>query len=77
MRRLLRDSSASDVFSTPPGVDMTELFFPMLIMSDPRRHTPLHHLVSKAFTPRRIAGLDAHIQTLVDDLLDQVSGGGT
>ena len=50
---------------------MTELFLPMLIMSDPPRHTQLRHLVSKAFTPRRIAGLEAHIQTLVDDLLDQ------
>lgn len=64
-------SSASGIFPTPPGVDMTELFLPMLIMSDPPRHTQLRHLVSKAFTPRRITGLEAHIQTLVDDLLGQ------
>jgi cytochrome P450 len=70
-------SSASGIFPTPPGVDMTELFLPMLIMSDPPRHTQLRHLVSKAFTPRRIAGLEAHIQALVDDLLDQASGDGT
>lgn len=63
-------SSASGIFPTPPGVDMTELFLPMLIMSDPPRHTQLRHLVSRAFTPRRIAGLEAHIQILVDDLLD-------
>lgn len=70
-------SSASGIFPTPPGVDMTQLFLPMLIMSDPPRHTQLRHLVSKAFTPRRIAGVEARIQTLVDDLLDQVSGAGT
>jgi hypothetical protein len=64
-------SSASGIFPTPPGVDMTDLFLPMLIMSDPTRHTQLRHLVSKAFTPRRIAGLETHIQTLVDDLLDK------
>jgi cytochrome P450 len=64
-------SSASGIFPAPPGVDMTELFLPMLIMSDPPRHTQLRHLVSKAFTPRRIAGLETHIQTLVDDLLDK------
>ncbi|WP_148615812.1 cytochrome P450 [Nocardioides rubriscoriae] len=64
-------SSASGIFPTPPGVDMTELFLPMLIMSDPPRHTQLRQLVSKAFTPRRIAGLGAQIQTLVDDLLDE------
>jgi cytochrome P450 len=40
-------------------------------MSDPPRHTQLRHLVSKAFTPRRIAGLETHIHTIVDDLLDQ------
>lgn len=71
-----RYSSASGIFPTPPGVDMTELFLPMLIMSDPPRHTQLRHLVSKAFTPRRIAGLEAHIQTLVDDLLDQTPEAG-
>jgi cytochrome P450 len=70
-------SSASGIFPTPPGVDMTQLFLPMLIMSDPPRHTQLRHLVSKAFTPRRIAGVEARIQTLVNNLLDQVSGAGT
>ena len=64
-------SSASGIFPTPPGVDMTELFLPMLIMSDPPRHTQLRHLISKALTPRRIAGLEPHIQVLVEDLLDQ------
>jgi cytochrome P450 len=70
-------SSASGIFPTPPGVDMTELFLPMLIMSDPPRHTQLRHLVSKAFTPRRIAGLETGIQTIVDDLLDQAPAAGT
>lgn len=70
-------SSASGIFPTPPGVDMTQLFLPMLIMSDPPRHTQLRHLVSKAFTARRIAGLETHIQTLVHDLLDQTPETGT
>jgi cytochrome P450 len=70
-------SSASGIFPTPPGVDMTQLFLPMLIMSDPPRHTQLRHLVSKAFTPRRIAGLETHIHTIVDDLLEQASNSGT
>ena len=70
-------SSASGIFPTPPGVDMTELFLPMLIMSDPPRHTQLRHLISKAFTPRRIAGLETRIQALVDDLLDQAPDTGT
>ncbi|MDO3398127.1 hypothetical protein ABKW28_16285 [Nocardioides sp. 31GB23] len=53
---------------------MTELFLPMLIMSDAPRHTQPRHLVSKAFTARQIARVEARVQTLVNDLLDQVSG---
>ncbi len=64
-------SSASGIFPTPPGVDMTKLFLPMLIMSDPPRHTQLRQIASRAFTPRRIAALEPHIKTLVKDLLDQ------
>jgi hypothetical protein len=69
-------SSASGIFPTPPGVDMTELFLPMLIMSDPPRHTQLRQIVSRAFTPRRIAALEPHIETLVKDLLDQTPEAG-
>ncbi|WP_370200978.1 cytochrome P450 [Aeromicrobium sp.] len=69
-------SSASGIFPTPPGVDMTELFLPMLIMSDPPRHTQLRQIVSRAFTPRRIASLEPHIETLVKDLLDQTPEAG-
>lgn len=65
-------SSASGVFPTPPGVDMTEMLLPMLVMSDPPRHTQLRQLVSKAFTPRRIAALDTAIHTVVDELLERI-----
>lgn len=70
-------SSASGIFPTPPGVDMTELFLPMLIMTDPPRHTALRKIVSKAFTPRRIVALEPHIHAIVDDLLDQAPGTGS
>ncbi|MDI6912551.1 cytochrome P450 [Nocardioides sp.] len=69
-------SSASGIFPTPPGVDMTELFLPMLIMSDPPRHTQMRQLVSKAFTPRRMTELESSIQTVIDDLLDQIPDTG-
>ena len=70
-------SSASGIFPTPPGVDMTQLFLPMLIMTDPPRHTALRKIVTKAFTPRRIAELEPHIHTIVDDLLnDSPDSGG-
>ena len=69
-------SSASGIFPTPPEVDMTQLFLPMLIMSDPPRHTALRTIVSKAFTPRRIAELEPHIHAIVDDLLRQAPDSG-
>jgi cytochrome P450 len=69
-------SSASGIFPTPPGVDMTQLFLPMLIMTDPPRHTQLRQLVSKAFTPRRIAELETSVRLIVDDLLDDTPATG-
>ena len=69
-------SSAAGIYPTPPGVDMTELFLPMLIMSDPPRHSELRHLVGRAFTPRRIAGLDSGIHAVVRDLLAEVPRAG-
>lgn len=45
----------------------------VLIATDPPEHSRLRRLVSRAFTPRAIAGLEPHLRevcdTLVDDLL--------
>jgi cytochrome P450 len=47
----------------------------MLIM-DPPDHTRVRKLVNKAFTPKRIAALRAHIETLVASLLDEAVARG-
>jgi cytochrome P450 len=47
---------------------------PMMIMKDPPEHTRLRKLVSRAFTPRRIAGLERKIAKLCNDFLDTVDG---
>jgi cytochrome P450 len=44
-----------------------------IVAMDPPRHDQLRGLVSQAFTPRAIAGLEARIAELTDELLDQVS----
>jgi cytochrome P450 len=44
--------------------------FPMLITTDPPRHTELRRLVSRAFTPRRVADLEAQIRALGTAYLD-------
>jgi len=47
----------------------------MMIFQDPPEHTQLRSLVSRAFTPRRIAGLDAHVRDLCARLLEPWSDG--
>jgi cytochrome P450 len=47
---------------------------PMMIMMDPPAHTRLRKLVSRAFTPRRIADLEDTIRELCRELLDTVEG---
>jgi len=47
---------------------------PMMIMKDPPEHTRLRKLVSRAFTPRRIADLESRIAKISNDLLDTVDG---
>jgi cytochrome P450 len=47
---------------------------PMMIMMDPPAHTRLRKLVSRAFTPRRIAELEHRIRDLCRELLDHVDG---
>jgi cytochrome P450 len=41
----------------------------MMIFMDPPEHTHHRHLVSRAFTPRRVSGLEPHIRELCDELL--------
>jgi hypothetical protein len=47
---------------------------PLLITTDRPRHTQLRTLVSRAFTPRRIALLEPRIRAIARSLLDNVKG---
>ena len=47
---------------------------PLLITTDRPRHTQLRSLVSRAFTPRRIAQLEPRIRAIARGLLDGVEG---
>lgn len=48
----------------------------MLFLQDPPDHTRLRALVSKAFTPRAIEGMRAHIHYLTDQLLEAAMAPG-
>jgi cytochrome P450 len=49
---------------------------PMMIMMDPPVHTRMRKLVSRAFTPRRIAALEPRIAEICSGLLDPLVGAG-
>lgn len=51
---------------------------PIMIMMDPPRHDRLRKLVSRAFTPRRVAELEPLVRALACDSLDRLAtqGGG-
>jgi cytochrome P450 len=67
VKRVLTDH---EVFSS--SVTPAPLISKWLIFSDTPRHTKLRRLVSKAFTPGMIAGLEPRIRELSRELLDQV-----
>ncbi|HLH58915.1 MAG TPA: cytochrome P450 [Streptosporangiaceae bacterium] len=46
----------------------------MFVGMDPPRHRTLRTLVSQAFTPRTVAGLEPRIRAITNDLLDSVAG---
>ncbi|HEY7071807.1 MAG TPA: cytochrome P450, partial [Acidimicrobiales bacterium] len=46
----------------------------LLIMTDPPRHERLRKLVSRAFTPRRIAAWEPVVSRVIGDALDRLDG---
>ena len=44
-----------------------------MLMQDPPEHTRLRGVVSRAFTPRRVAGLEERIVALLDPMLDAMA----
>ena len=72
---VLRDPAR---FSSASGVALEgrgESAIPLLLEMDPPRHDELRRLVSRAFTPRRVADLEPRIRELASSLLDEQAGG--
>jgi cytochrome P450 len=67
-----------DTFSSAQGLTFhpdeigTLGLAPTMVMLDPPRHTQLRALVGKAFTPRRVAGLEDRIRRFVRSRIDRM-----
>ncbi|HEY9264567.1 MAG TPA: cytochrome P450, partial [Mycobacterium sp.] len=68
-------SSVDGIFPTPPGSDFIGSFLPIMIVMDPPRHDQLRALVSRAFTPRRVAGLQGAITQMAAELFERLDEG--
>ena len=55
---------------------MAQVMVKQMLFMDAPAHTRLRGLASKAFTPARVEVLRAHIQEIVDRLLDAVAANG-
>jgi cytochrome P450 len=53
-----------------------ESLLPQMIYFDPPRHTAMRALVSRAFTPKRIAEVEALVRSTARSLIDQIAAAG-
>ncbi|BEL03166.1 cytochrome P450 [Actinoplanes sichuanensis] len=68
---------SSDLSSVMPAQDDFRLFQQgNFVRMDPPRHRELRSLVSQAFTPRVVAGLEPRIAEVTHELLDATGGSG-
>jgi cytochrome P450 len=58
------------------GVAEAAQLQPQMIYMDPPNHTALRRLVSRAFTPKRVADLEPRVRAVADELLTKLAAGG-
>ncbi|KAA2267067.1 cytochrome P450 [Solihabitans fulvus] len=56
-------------------VEVSGVFAPHMLFSDPPRHTRLRRLLARDFTPKRVELLRPRIERMADDLLDAMPAG--
>ncbi len=78
---VLGASLDTETFSSARGITLDSIGepipLPMMIMMDPPLHDAFRKVVSRAYTPRRIAGLEARIRQLCADYLDPFVAAGS
>jgi cytochrome P450 len=78
---VLAASLDTETFSSARGITLDTIGepipLPMMIMMDPPLHDAFRRVVSRAFTPRRISGLEVRIEQLCAGYLDPFIGAGS
>ncbi len=78
---VLAASLDTETFSSARGITLDSIGdpipLPMMIMMDPPLHDAFRKVVSRAYTPRRIAGLEDRIRQLCAQYLDPFAGAGS
>jgi cytochrome P450 len=70
-------AAAADPFAfSSEGTDTSQGLLPMIQALDPPRHDALRQLVSKAFTPRRMADMEPEIRRIARELIDGFADDG-
>lgn len=69
-------SQATGVFFDVPRPEQSYQLALMMLTMDPPRHTALRALVSRGFTPRRVARLNEHIAAMARQIVDDVAERG-
>ncbi|MFJ2816926.1 cytochrome P450 [Streptomyces sp. NPDC087294] len=67
-------SSDFSSLAPPPEPGLPNFAEASLSVTDPPRHGRLRKLISQAFTPRTVAGLEPRIRAVTAELLDSVAG---
>ena len=65
-------NAANDWQTFSNVVEEAQTLLPQMIFMDPPRHTALRALVSRAFTPRRVAGIEPLARETARSLLDPI-----
>lgn len=72
IQSILKDPQTfSSAFPPPPGICAEDLPPRSMLGQDPPEHTRLRSLVSQAFTPRIIRGLEPRLRQVASQLLDE------
>ena len=72
----VRAAAANDHVFSSEGASTGAGLLPMLVSMDPPRHDQLRNLLSKAFTPRRVADLEPSIRKIACELIDGFASEG-